>query len=92
MLRDLSSKRYYNLSRIQKEGIIEYYTSVGVTVAALAVAKFCCFGLLRPHLTVIRSPSTSTPLAHACAAISATARSLKLTKAHLGHRQDQTIG
>jgi len=71
---------------------MEYYTSVGVTVAVLVAAKFCCFGLLRPHLTVIRSPSTSSPLAHACAAVSATARSLKLTKAHLGHGQDQTNG
>lgn len=37
----------------------------------------------RPHLTDIRSPSISSPCAHASAARSADARSLKLTKAHL---------
>jgi hypothetical protein len=39
--------------------------------------------LLRPHLTPTRSPSISSPLAQACAACSAEARSLKLTNAHL---------
>lgn len=40
-------------------------------------------GLLRPHLTVIRSPCMSRPLAQACAASSAEERSLKLINAHL---------
>lgn len=48
-----------------------------------------CFGLLRPHFTGIRSPSISKPLAHACAAVSATARSLKLINAHLNRYRRQ---
>jgi hypothetical protein len=51
---------------LEKEIVQNYYASVGVTVAAMGAARFCgCLGLLRPHLTVIRSPSTSSPLAHA---------------------------
>lgn len=43
-------------------------------------------GLLRPHFTEAVCPSISTPFAHAWAACSADARSLKLTKAHLNRR------
>ena len=39
--------------------------------------------LLRPHRTPSRSPSISSPFAHACAALSAEARSLKLMNAQL---------
>lgn len=39
--------------------------------------------LLLPHRTASRSPSMSSPFAHACAAVSAVARSLKFTNAHL---------
>jgi hypothetical protein len=43
--------------------------------------------LLRPQRTPRRSPSISSPLAHASAARSADIRSLKLTNAHLRHRE-----
>lgn len=39
------------------------------------------FGLERPHFTEACAPSTSTPAAHAEAAVSADARSVKFTKA-----------
>ena len=39
----------------------------------------------RPHLMVTFSPSISNPFAHACAAVSADDRSLKLTNAHLNY-------
>jgi len=46
---------------------------------------------LRPHFTATRWSSISSPFAHASAARSAVARSLKLTNAHLSHRQSMMI-
>jgi hypothetical protein len=68
-----------------KQDTVKHYDST----AALGVAVEgplrldACFGRLRPHFTATRSPSISSPFAHACAAVSATARSLKFMKAHL---------
>ena len=56
--------------------------TVTAVVLALALVPFLAV-LPRPHLIVTFSPSISNPLAQACAAISAAARSLKLTNAHL---------
>jgi hypothetical protein len=49
-------------------------------------------GLLLPHRTPTLSPSTSSPDAHACAASSADARSLKFTKAHLDELRERMSG
>ena len=53
----------------------------GGVVLELAELDAALF-LLRPHLTFTRSPSKSRPAAHACAASSADARSVKFTNAH----------
>jgi hypothetical protein len=58
-----------------------YHDGIGNDAATPAPA--CFGGLLRPHLTSTRSPSTSSPFAQASAARSAVGRSLKLTNAHL---------
>lgn len=50
---------------------------------AAAFAPLAFAFLLRPHFTLARSPSMSSPFAHASAARSADERSLKLTNAHL---------
>ena len=53
----------------------------GGVVLELAELDAALF-LLRPHFTFTRSPSKSRPAAHACAASSADARSVKFTNAH----------
>jgi hypothetical protein len=55
--------------------------ATGVTMLAAEGADAVFFD--RPHFTLIMVPSMSKPLAHACAASSAAARSLKFTNAHL---------
>lgn len=59
-------------------------------MTAAAAGLDPCAGLLRPQRTLIVSPSTSRPFAHAPAANSAVARSLKLTNAHLSQREHKT--
>lgn len=69
-----------------------YETTVVLWFAAEGKAEFTgCLGLLRPHFTVISSPSISKPWDQAWAAVSATARSLKLTNAHLSYDQSEQL-
>jgi hypothetical protein len=61
---------------------IVIYAVAVVETEGVAVGGF----LLRPQRIPRRSPSMSNPFAHASAASSAEIRSLKLTNAHLRHK------
>jgi hypothetical protein len=63
--------------------LIDIYATVAAETAGGGAEEF----LLRPQRTPRRSPSMSSPFAHASAARSADVRSLKLTNAHLRHRK-----
>ncbi|SRR5216684_5340516 len=60
------------------------YVTVAVETSGGGAEEF----LLRPQRTLRRSPSMSSPFAHASAARSAEVRSLKLTNAHLKHKEN----
>lgn len=78
----ITSENDYNIHREVEENH-DAAAAVAVEPEEGPEAFAGCLGLLRPHLTATRSPSISRPFAQARAAVSATARSLKLTKAHL---------